>query len=143
MSFDLRIISGDLDLTNGDIQTVTDSEKLIQDILKICLTDIGSNVLNPWYGSYLSKFVIGSALNDSEIVNIGQVQLQTALETFKKLQDMQVKSQQRMSPDEQLAAISEISVNRNESDPRLFNVLIKVLTKGLKPITTRFTVSTI
>lgn len=127
----------------GDIQQVTDSEKLIQDILKICLTDVGSNVLNPWYGSFLSKFAVGSALNSDETVSISQMQLQSALETLKKLQDMQVKSQQRMSADEQLAAISEISVNRNEADPRLFNVLIKVLTKGMKPITTRFTVSTI
>src|ERR1039458_5609818 len=39
MSFDLKLINGDLVIQNGELQTVTNSEKLIQDILKICLTE--------------------------------------------------------------------------------------------------------
>ena len=37
MSFDLKIRSGDLVLSSGDLQTVVDTEKLTQDILKMCL----------------------------------------------------------------------------------------------------------
>jgi phage baseplate assembly protein W len=143
MSFDLKIINGDLVIQNGDLRTVTDSEKLIQDILKICLTNVGSNVLNPGYGSFLSRTIIGNPMYTSAIVSIAKTQLQTCLTNLQTLQQKQVQSRQRMTADEQLAAITDISVVRSTIDPRLFNVTIKALTKGYKPITTAFTVSTI
>jgi phage baseplate assembly protein W len=143
MSFDLKIISGDLAISNGDLKIVTDTEKLIQDILKICLTTAGTNPLQPWYGSFLSRTIIGSPQATSMLVQIGKSQLTTALDNLVALQQLQVKSFQRVSADEQISAISDISITRNQIDPRLFYVQIKVLTKGLKPITTAFRVSTI
>lgn len=143
MSFDLKISAGDFVLKNGQLQTVVDSEKLIQDILKICLTTAGSNPLQPWYGSFISRTIVGNPINTSVLVQISKSQLNTALENLKNLQDLQVKSFQRVSADEQIAAISDISIVRNQIDLRLFDVRIKVLTKGLKPITTAFTVNTI
>lgn len=143
MSFDLKIINGDLVIQNGDLRTVTDSEKLIQDILKICLTNVGSNPLNPGYGSFLSRTIIGNPMYTSTIVQIAKTQLNTCLTGLQNLQKNQVKSRQRMTADEQLAAITDISVVRSTIDPRLFNVKIKAITKGFKPITTAFQVSTI
>lgn len=143
MSFDLKIINGDLVISNGDLRTVTDSEKLIQDILKICLTDVGSNPLHPGYGSFLSRTIIGNPIYTNTIVQIAKSQLNTCLTNLQDLQNIQVRSLQRVSADEQLAAITDISVVRNTIDPRLFNVTIKCLTKGFKPITTAFQVSTI
>lgn len=143
MSFDLKIINGDLVIQNGDLRTVTDSEKLIQDILKICLTNVGSNPLNPGYGSFLSRTVIGNPMYTSTIVQIAKSQLNNCLTGLQNLQKNQVKSRQRMTADEQLAAITDISVVRSTIDPRLFNVKIKAITKGFKPITTAFQVSTI
>jgi len=143
MSFDLRIINGDLVIQNGDLRTVTDSEKLIQDILKICLTNVGANPLNPGYGSFLSRTIIGNPMYTSTIVSIAKTQLTTCLNNLQTLQQAQIKSRQRMTADEQLAAISDISVVRSTLDPRLFNVTIKGMTKGFKPITTAFQVSTI
>ena len=143
MSFDLKIVSGDLVVRNGDLKKVVDTEKLIQDILKICLTTAGTNPLQPWYGSFLSRSIIGSPQATSMLVQIGKSQLTTALDNLAALQQLQVKSFQRVSADEQISAISDISITRNQIDPRLFYVEIKVLTKGLKPITTAFRVSTI
>jgi hypothetical protein len=143
MSYDLKIISGDLVLQNGDFQTVVDSEKLIQDLLKICLTTAGANPLQPWYGSYISRSMIGSPLGTSIVVQLAQSQLQNAIENLMTLQKAQVKSFQAVTPDEQISAILDISIVRSSSDPRLFDVRIKVLSKGFKPITTAFTVSTI
>ena len=143
MSFDLKIINGDLVIQNGDLRTVTDSEKLIQDILKICLTNVGSNPLNPGYGSFLSRTIIGNPLYTSTIIQIAKSQLTSCLTGLQNLQQQQVQSRQRMTADEQLAAISDISVTRNTIDPRLFNVTIKAISKGFKPITTAFQVSTI
>lgn len=143
MSFDLKIINKDLVINNGKLQTVIDSEKLIQDILKICLTTAGSNPLHPGYGSFLSRTIVGSPLHTSILVQVAQSQLSTALENLKNLQNAQSKSFQRVSADEQISAILDISILRNQIDPRLFDIRIKALTKGLKPITTNFRVSTI
>lgn len=143
MSFDLKISNRDLVIKDGSLKTVQDSEKLIQDILKMCLTTAGSNPMFPWYGSFLSRSIIGSPQNTSVLIQISKTQLSTALDNLKALQELQVKSFQRVSADEQISAILDISVNRSQIDPRFIDVKIKALTKGLKPITTAFKVSTI
>lgn len=143
MSFDLKIISGDLVISNGQLRTVVDSEKLIQDILKLALTTAGSNPIHPWYGSFVSRTLVGNPNYSSVLVQIAKSQLTTALQNLKDLQDIQLKSFQRVSADEQIAAISDISIVHSQIDPREFDVVIKAITKGLKPITTAFTVSTI
>lgn len=143
MSFDLKIINGDLVLQRGFLATVIDSEKLIQDILKICLTTVGSNILNPWYGSYLSRTIIGSVLDSGVTVSMAKSQLNNALDNLKLLQSAQIATFQRVSADEQISAILELSILRSNIDFRLYEIKIKALTKGLKPITTKFNVSTI
>lgn len=143
MSFDLKIQSGDLVLDNGDLKKVVDSEKLIQDILKIALTTAGSNPMYPWYGSYISRSLVGSGLTNDVIFQLGQSQLQNSLEILKSLQLSQVQSFQEVSPDEQINSIIDISINRNKTDPRLIDVIIRAITKGFKPLTTAFRVNTI
>jgi hypothetical protein len=143
MSFDFKISGGDLVIKNGQPQTVQDSEKLIQSILKICLTEAGSNPIHPWYGSFLSRTIIGNPQHSGILVQVAKSQLNTALENLKNLQDAQVRSFQRVSADEQISAIMEISVVRSQFDPRLFDVRIGVLSKGFKPISTAFSVNTI
>lgn len=143
MSFDLKIKNGDLLIDKGDLKTVQDSEKLIQDILKIALTEAGSNALFPGYGSFISRTLIGSHLDVGITFQVAQSQLQGALENLKNLQTIQLKSGQKVSADEQINTILDILINRNNKDPRQFDVKIKVLSRGLKPITSAFTVSTI
>lgn len=143
MSFDLKIIGGDLVIQNGALRTVVDSEKLIQDILKICLTTAGSNVLQPWYGSFISRTLVGNPNYTSSLVQIAKSQLATALNNLKQLQTIQLNSFQRISADEQLASITDISVLQSQINPTLFSITIQALSKGLKPITTAFSVSTI
>jgi hypothetical protein len=143
MSFDLKVKYKDLVLENGDFKLVRDSEKLIQDILKIALTTAGSNPSFPSYGSFVSRTLIGSVFDTQITFQMAQSQLQNSLELLKDLQKSQLRSGQRMTADEQISSIMDISINRNTKDPRLFDVRIKVISKGLRPITTAFTVSTI
>lgn len=143
MSFDLKLRNGDISLKNGQPETVIDSEKLIQSILKICLTEVGANPLHPWYGSFLSRTIIGNPQHSGILVQIAKSQLNTTLENLKNLQDAQNRSFQRVSADEQISAIMEISVVVSQVDPRLFDVRISVLSKGFKPISTAFSISTI
>lgn len=143
MSFDIKISKGDLAINRGEIQTVVDSEKLIQDILKLCLTTAGSNPLHPWYGSFLSRTIVGSSMDTGMLVQISKSQLTSALENLKNLQSSQMRNYQVVTADEQLGAILDIMVTRSGNDPRLFDVKIKAITKGYKPISTAFRVSTI
>lgn len=143
MSYDLKINAGDLVLQSGDLKKVIDSEKLIQDILKLCLTTAGTNPLIPWYGSFLSRSIIGTAMDEGMLIQIAKSQLTSALENLKSLQDLQIKTFQNVTADEQLASVLDISVLRNINDYRLFDVKIRAITKGLKPTTTTFRVSTI
>lgn len=143
MSYDLKITNGDLVINNGQLQPIIDSGKLIQDLLKICLTNVGALPLHPWYGSFLSRTIIGTAISTSILVQVSKTQLTTALENLQSLQNQQVKSFQRVSGDEQIGIIKNISIVRNAIDPRWFDVRISVLNKGNKPITTEFRVSTI
>lgn len=143
MSIDLKIVNGDLVINQGALQTVKDSEKLIQDILKILLTDIGADPLQPSYGSYLSRAVVGNAMQNSAITQIAKSQINTCMVNLQQLQQLQVKSLQKVSADEQLAAVTGISVIRSPFDPRLFNIKVSGLTKGFQPVSTAFTLSTI
>ena len=143
MSFDLKLDGGDLVVKNGQLKTVMDSEKLIQDILKMCLTTAGTNPIHPWYGSFISRTIVGNPMYSSVLVQIAKSQLNTALDNLKNLQVIQVKSFQRVSADEQISAILDISIIRNQLDPRLFDVHLRIMSKGFKPITPSFTVSTI
>lgn len=139
MSFDLKVINGDLVLKNGDLDVVTGQNKLIQDIMKICLTTAGANINQPWYGSFVSRTLIGSALDTGITNDIAKNQLTNAIDNLKKLQQLQLSSSlQSVSPDEHIAGITEIRVNRNQIDPRLFEVMVKVLTKSFRQTTVNF-----
>lgn len=141
MSFDLCIRDGDLVLEGGDLKQVYNTDKLIQDILKIVLTPVGGNPLFPFYGSFISKTLVGSSLPNNITIQVTQSQLQNAIEILMLLQKAQIKSFQSVSPDELINSILDISINRNQFDPTVFNVSIKVLTKGLKAAGANFTVN--
>jgi len=143
MSFDLKLTSGDLTIKNGALQLVTDTDKLIQDVLKVCLTDVGANPIQPWYGSFLSRSIVGSALDPTITVNLAQSQIQNAIENLKSLQSAQVSSLQAVTPSELISTISQISVLQSNADPRLYDVLVSVISKGLKKVSPSFTISTI
>jgi hypothetical protein len=133
--------SQNLQLQNGDLQTVVDTEKLVQDILKICLTTAGADPMQPWYGSFISRTLIGSVLDTSITVQVAQAQLQNALENLKSLQAAQIKSFQMVSAAEQLSAILDINIVRNAIDPRIFSVKIRVLSRALTAIPVSFNVT--
>ena len=63
MSFDLKIKNNDISISSsGDVELVSNNDKLIQDVLKIILTPQGSNKYYAWYGSVITSKVIGEVL---------------------------------------------------------------------------------
>lgn len=142
MSFDLLISDGDLVIKDGDLASITGQKKLIQDLMKICLTTAGANINQPWYGSFISRTLIGSALDTDITATMAQSQLQNCLENLKKLQQLQLSNTlQQVSPDEHIAGISDIRIVRNPIDPRIFQVSVSVLSRSFQQSTVKFDVS--
>lgn len=141
MSFDLEVVNGDLVFNGNDLSIITGQKKLIQDILKICLTPVSTNIFNPWYGSFINRTLIGNIL-DTDITNaVATNQLQNAIENLKKLQQLQLSETfQQVAPDEHIAGITKIDIERSIIDPRIFNVVVKVLSRSFRQSVVQFTI---
>lgn len=139
MSFDLMLLNGDLQIaTNADVAVVRDTDKLVQDIKKIARTPLGGNPFFPWYGSPISKTLIGNPLGMTVLGTIASSQLRSSLTTLQKIQKIQAQSGQVVTPAEMLAAVQEVKIERNQVDPRFVRVVIKALTRAFTAATTSF-----
>lgn len=139
MSFDLLIRNRDLALgQNGDLEKVEDSNKLVQDVLKILHTRLGSNVFYPWYGSLISRSMVGQSFFDFEMLSsIGSSQLQNSIETLQRLQQKQA-TEQRVTPFELIAAVKDVRIEQNRVDPRFFLISVEIATRALSTVTVQF-----
>ncbi len=140
MSFDLKIKSGDISIeSDGSLSVVSGNEKIRQDIVKIILTKFGENRFHPNYGSDAGNLQIGSAA-DKKIVELDLVQsVESSLRYLISLQKEQSK-RQLLSSSEVILEINNVSVERNQTDPRLYNIFISVITQRLETITEAVTI---
>ena len=140
MSFDLKIKSGDISIeSDGSLSVVSGNEKIRQDIVKIILTKFGENRFHPNYGSDAGSLQIGSAA-DKKIVELDLVQsVESSLKYLISLQKEQSK-RQLLSSSEIILEINNVSVERNQTDPRLYNIFISVITQRLETITEAVTI---
>jgi hypothetical protein len=138
MSFDLKVSKGDLVLdSSGDLKPVENYEKLIQDVLKILSTQIGTHPFFPWYGSPITRALIGQSYEGKFVQSIASDQLRKSLERLQTLQKDQLRRAQTVTPDEQLAAVRNIKVERNPLDPRYYRILVTILTKAYRKVDTQ------
>lgn len=128
--------------TDGDLQKAENTEKLIQDILKIAITPLNGNPFQPQYGSLISRTLIGNPLPMEFLVNNASSQIRNCLENLQRSQREQQK-RQTLTASEQLAAIQQIKVERNQTDPRFWEVVIKVLARDFSVVTTQMVVDPI
>lgn len=139
MSFDIKLFGGDLVIQNGDFAVVEDQDKLVQDILKLVSTQLGSNPFFPGYGSPISQALIGTSdLSFSQ--DIATQQLRASLERLRDLQQQQIKNNQIVTPQEQIVAIQDISVTQAEDDPRYYFVNFTVINKAFQSVPVSFAV---
>jgi hypothetical protein len=141
MSFDLKLFGGDLAIKNGDLDIVEDSDKLIQDILKLVSTQLGSNPFFPAYGSPISQALIGTSDVDfSE--DIATQQLRASIDRLKDLQQDQVKNNQAVTAEELISAIQDVSVSQAADDPRYYFVNLTVINQAFQSVPVAFAVVT-
>jgi hypothetical protein len=139
MSFDLKLFGGDLVINNGDLAVVEDSDKLVQDILKLVSTQLGSNPFFPAYGSPISQALIGT----SDVVfaqDVATNQLQASIERLKDLQQDQIKTSQIVTAEEQISVIKDVSIKQARDDPRYYYVNLTVINKAFQSVPISFAV---
>lgn len=138
MSFDLKIEGNDLKIENdGSIAIVENETKLGQEVIKGILTPLGSNRFFRWYGSTISIKTIGQVLDASMLEAEVQRSVEDTLSNLISLQKVQSRSQY-VSPGESIASIKEISVFRDKTDPRQYQVKVKVITRQLTEVEETF-----
>lgn len=140
MSFDLKLFGGDLVIKNGDFDTVEDADKLVQDVLKLVSTQLGTNPFFPGYGSPLGQAMVGLPYEQEFIEDVATQQLRASLERLQDLQLDQVKQNQIVTPDEQIAAFQDIKVAQAIDDPRYYIVNLTVISKAFQRIPVTFAV---
>lgn len=140
MSFDLKIQYGDLVISpDGKLAVVENTEKLIQDVLKILMTKVGANTFFPWYGSPFSSSSFGNPADAKFLQSISDSQIRSALDTLVDMQREQA-LEQNLTAAETLAAVRQVNVIRNQMDPTSYEIRISILTKSLKTVDTSFTI---
>jgi phage baseplate assembly protein W len=141
MSFDLALIDSDLSMMpDGTIRTVTRTDKLKQDIIKIILTPVSSVKYHPWYGSAINEGTIGEVLPDSMLFQDITTAIQESLSKLQTLQRAQA-SGQKVELSEILASINDIQVQRKYNDPRQVNVIVIAMSKDFTAVEEIFMIS--
>jgi phage baseplate assembly protein W len=140
MSFDLKIQRGDLVLdSSGQLNIVERNDKLVQDIIKVLLTDLGENKFHPYYGSPTGKLDVGSILDQDFFktkIEDGVIQ---AINNLIALQKNQSKYQY-ITPGETILEVSGVRVSRDTNDPRMWSVFVSVITLELEEISQTVTI---
>ena len=141
MSFDIKLTNGDIVLdTEGDVQTVANEFKLIQDVLKMLFTATGDNVLHPWYGTPLLSRVIGQSY-DLELL---QAEIQSGIEyginNLTTLQGLQERDNQFVTPRELIASLEDVGAIIDEIDPRKLAITVKIRARSNETISETFLV---
>lgn len=130
MSFDLKLTDGSFNFgADGSATKLFNEEKLKQDIIKIILTTQGQAKLHPWYGSPLGEKVIGKVLPFNILENEVSDAINFCLNNLIKLQSLQSKDGQYITPNEQLSQILNVNVKRSTYDARQYNIAVDVSTK--------------
>ena len=141
MSFDFALINNDLNmLPNGTMRTVVDTQKLRQDVLKLILTQLGSNRFHSWYGCTVSEDIIGKNLPDNMMGLDIQTSISQSLDRLKKLQQQQLTTQ-KVSLAELINVIGEIIAYRAPEDRRQIKIEVTVYSRRLTKVEEVFTLT--
>lgn len=138
MSFDIHLNNGDIQLdAAGNLIKVENTDKLVQDVMKILYTTQGSDPFNPFYGSILTEENIGIAMLPSILEAKAREAIYNSLETLRQNQAQQ-ELYQELTSAEKLVGVADLIVEQDKTEPRQYNVILTVLTEEMTPITLEF-----
>ena len=128
MSFDLALSKGDISVgPDGDLRKIRDTSKLVQDVLKILHTPVGSNPFYPQIGSTLTTDNIGNVVSQQFAETKATASIISSIQLMQSIQRNQ-QIFQVVTPGEQIIGISQVDVEQDPQDPRQYNIKITVIT---------------
>ena len=135
MSFDVKIVNGDLSLDEqGRVELVRNNDKLVQSVLKLISTTLNSDVFAPDYGLSITTDSLGVPNTASVTEQKMQAEITLGIQRLQREQES-LAQQQVLTPGERIRNIDNIAVEQDESDPRQFNIFIELTTFEQTPIT--------
>lgn len=141
MSFDFKLVNGDLSIVNGRPEVVENEFKLVQDMLKMLFTTTGESTAHPWYGTPLLNRVIGQN-NNLDLLQVDvEDSVNYALNNLQLLQELQEKDNQFISPKEAISSVEEVEIKLDSNDPRKLVIKIRILSRSNEVITESFSIS--
>lgn len=116
----------------GSSILIQNENLLYQAVLKILLTDLGSNPFHPWYGTSIRQRIGSKALMG--VSSVLSEDVRQALSRYQALQTEQAKYQQ-VSFKERLYSVQGVSVKRHQQDPTTFLIEVTVQNASGTPVT--------
>lgn len=135
MSFDVKVVNGDLSFdSQGRVDLVRDTNKLVQDVHKIIQTTRGYDPFDPRYGLTISTSAIGRPQSNPMLTSQVQAELQEQLDRLRKEQ-VALSGRQVITAEETIKQIDNVTVEQDTTDPRQINITIELTTQAQSPIT--------
>ena len=115
----------------GSAILIQNEDLLYQAVLKILLTDLGSNPFHTWYGTSIRERIGTKAL-----MGVSSVLSEDVRKALVKLQSLQTEQSkyQQVTFRERLYAILGVSVKRHQQDPSTFLIDVTVQNASATPI---------
>lgn len=132
MSFDLALNKGDLSVgSDGDLSKTRNTSKIVQDILKVLHTPVGSNPYFPSLGNTLTSTNIGQNINkqfaETKVASV----ITQSIQTLQAMQRNQTASGQTVTPEETIVAIQQVTAEQDPTEPRQYNITVIVQTQAI------------
>lgn len=135
MSFDVKLLNGDVIFdTQGRLELVRDSNKIVQSVLKLLGTTIRSDPYSPEFGVSVTEDSVGSPIRSFAITQRFENEIEDGLLRLKREQQA-LSNFQFLTTAERIRSIDRVFVEMDKTDPRQFNVEIVLTTFSQTPIT--------
>lgn len=119
-------VEKDLQYNNlGNLRRVRDEEKLLQDIEKIVVTELGSNPFHPWFGTSILRLIGGKIQGAVYFRSRVGGEIRTALQNYDSVQKQQ-SERQLVTDQERYARILSLEILQNDFDPTAFEIDLTV-----------------
>jgi len=131
---------------NGTLLTVRNEQKLVQDMRKIVLTAIGSNIFHTWYGTSIPALIGAKITNASLIRSKMESDIRVAIRRYSDTQTKQLRALLNVpgasvDPRERFGQLLKLEVQQDVSEPTAYNIQIAFTNRSAELLTVDTTVA--
>ena len=131
---------------NGAILTVRNEQKLVQDMRKIVLTALGSNIFHTWYCTSIPLLIGSKITNASLIRSKMESDIRTAIRRYADTQTKQMRALlsvpgASVDPRERFGQLLKLEVQQDVTEPTAYNIQIAFTNRSAELLTVDTTVA--